>query len=57
VRDIPVRMRQTRMRNGKKESQAGLLCQAETTSAIGNATEGRTHVIGNSDSGPPRSVL
>jgi hypothetical protein len=29
---IPVRMRQTRMRAGRRESQSGLFCQTETTS-------------------------
>src|SRR5258705_7872966 len=32
VKDTPVRMPQTRMRPGKRESQVGLLCQMETTS-------------------------
>ncbi|MFC0148980.1 hypothetical protein ACFFJ0_13840, partial [Sphingobium scionense] len=31
VNDIPVRMRQTRMRTQQRESRTGLLCQAETT--------------------------
>ncbi|MDX8496692.1 hypothetical protein RFN29_34950, partial [Mesorhizobium sp. VK22B] len=34
VRDIPVRMRQTRMQTRERESQAGLLCQARTTSEL-----------------------
>jgi hypothetical protein len=34
VKDIPARMRQTRMRTVRRESLAGLLCQAETTSVI-----------------------
>ena len=32
VKEIPVRMRQTRMRARQRESPFGLLCQADTTS-------------------------
>jgi hypothetical protein len=32
VKDIPVRIHQTRMRTRERESQFGLLCQAGTTS-------------------------
>ena len=35
--DIPVRMPRTRMRATKWESQIGLLCQAETTSALSHS--------------------
>lgn len=34
MRDIPVRMRQVRMRTGKSESHPGFLCQAETTMCL-----------------------
>jgi hypothetical protein len=30
--EIPVRMRQTRMRTNQRESQPGFFCQVETTS-------------------------